>query len=988
MTKIKNVGLKFFVFLLFPSILFAWSTDPSSPVVICNVSENQTSPEIVKTSDGNFIILWIDERRGNFPGFSWNYKDIYGQKLDSSGQIQWTENGIAIIEGSGESITFECQGDVRGVSDEDAGAIFSWTDASGGGVQNNNVRINRIDGNGSKLWGPGGVLLQNGDSGGNEGLCIDGAGGVFAYWNYGGFRLWYPRGKVSRLSSDGSILTNYNSISSKGGDDGEGPAIANLMVIFSGPGEAIAGWEDSRDGPYYGWRSLRVQKLSSEGKIWAAGGVRVSLPNNILNQIVSYCDIVGDGNGGVITFWTDERNDNRDIFAQRVNTEGNIVWTEGGITVCNADGSQSSLDAVSDGNGGAVVVWRDQRSGSNIYVQRVDGNGNALWEENGILIGTGENPRIIKSSDGTYYIFWINGKILAQRIGDDGIGWWQDGGVEVYTSGVQNDYKIVDADDGAVVVFSNNDIYAQKIFKNGTLDPSSLLTITTDKDLPQGAIEKEYNFRIGAVGGNGNRYTWEITEGSLPDGISLNSTTGVLSGTPTKLGLFTFTVSASDGSSTVQKQFKIFVQIDTGMEIDNDSEYPAVAKGDSYYLLVTRKSDDVLTPSYIYCQFFNNNGYKDGEKFAVYENSWVDKLAVAYNPLNDKYLIVFMGGEYISGQGGNYKLYGIFIDGQTHQAGEPFIIMDEDCKYPDVAVNAQNGNYLVVASENVYGGKWKGIIIDKDGQPQTEIFDIGQESKWPYNCSISFNPDESNFLVVYSYNTSKYIWGRVVENDGTVREEKTIATSPDNNYIAECKLTYNPSAGKFIVVYYHSYPPRVFARYINSDGTLSGEPFYVSKTTLQEYSGNVAVSNSGNICAFWPDKANEQGEYEIENEYIYAQKITETGLYFENDELLTPYSGYKRTPVAVAGNADNNFLIFWKVWEGSSYKVYGIFYNLPQATGDINGDDTIDISDVILCLRMAIGIDPVNTDLADMNGDGVVDISDVILILRKAIGLD
>jgi hypothetical protein len=56
--------------------------------------------------------------------------------------------------------------------------------------------------------------------------------------------------------------------------------------------------------------------------------------------------------------------------------------------------------------------------------------------------------------------------------------------------------------------------------------------------------------------------------------------------------------------------------------------------------------------------------------------------------------------------------------------------------------------------------------------------------------------------------------------------------------------------------------------------------------------------------------------------------------------------------------------------------------------GDINGDGSIDISDVILCLRMAIGLDPVNVNLADMNGDGEVDISDVILILRKAIGLD
>ena len=54
--------------------------------------------------------------------------------------------------------------------------------------------------------------------------------------------------------------------------------------------------------------------------------------------------------------------------------------------------------------------------------------------------------------------------------------------------------------------------------------------------------------------------------------------------------------------------------------------------------------------------------------------------------------------------------------------------------------------------------------------------------------------------------------------------------------------------------------------------------------------------------------------------------------------------------------------------------------------GDINGGG-IDISDVILCLRQAIGIDTPEIDKADINEDGVIDIIDVILILRKAIGL-
>ncbi len=62
-------------------------------------------------------------------------------------------------------------------------------------------------------------------------------------------------------------------------------------------------------------------------------------------------------------------------------------------------------------------------------------------------------------------------------------------------------------------------------------------------------------------------------------------------------------------------------------------------------------------------------------------------------------------------------------------------------------------------------------------------------------------------------------------------------------------------------------------------------------------------------------------------------------------------------------------------------------FKVADMLGDINGDGTVDISDVILCLRQAVGLDTPNPSVADMNGDGIVDISDVILILRKAIGL-
>ncbi|HOJ30616.1 MAG TPA: M14 family zinc carboxypeptidase [bacterium] len=54
---------------------------------------------------------------------------------------------------------------------------------------------------------------------------------------------------------------------------------------------------------------------------------------------------------------------------------------------------------------------------------------------------------------------------------------------------------------------------------------------------------------------------------------------------------------------------------------------------------------------------------------------------------------------------------------------------------------------------------------------------------------------------------------------------------------------------------------------------------------------------------------------------------------------------------------------------------------------DPSADHMIDIVDVILCLKMAIGLQQIDLASCDMNDDGFIDISDVILMLRASIGL-
>jgi hypothetical protein len=75
------------------------------------------------------------------------------------------------------------------------------------------------------------------------------------------------------------------------------------------------------------------------------------------------------------------------------------------------------------------------------------------------------------------------------------------------------------------------------------------LTVTT-ASLAAGVIGTVYNQTLAAAGGI-TPYTWSVTTGSLPSGLTLNAATGVISGTPsgTFTGTTNFTVTATDSES-------------------------------------------------------------------------------------------------------------------------------------------------------------------------------------------------------------------------------------------------------------------------------------------------------------------------------------------------------------------------------------------------------------------------------------------------------
>jgi subtilisin family serine protease len=66
--------------------------------------------------------------------------------------------------------------------------------------------------------------------------------------------------------------------------------------------------------------------------------------------------------------------------------------------------------------------------------------------------------------------------------------------------------------------------------------------------LPNGVVGSAYTATLSASGGS-TPYSWSISSGSLPAGVSLSATTGVISGTPTTTGTSTFTAKVTDASA-------------------------------------------------------------------------------------------------------------------------------------------------------------------------------------------------------------------------------------------------------------------------------------------------------------------------------------------------------------------------------------------------------------------------------------------------------
>ena len=141
------------------------------------------------------------------------------------------------------------------------------------------------------------------------------------------------------------------------------------------------------------------------------------------------------------------------------------------------------------------------------------------------------------------------------------------------------------------VIDANNGIGTASI----TLVVGAGLTLTFGTP-PTGQVGVAYTDTLTATGGT-TPYTWSVSAGTLPAGITLNASTGVLAGTPTAGGTSNFTIKVTDAAAQTATQATSITILAGALTIAQSASVATTTPGStvSYTVKVTNSGQIALT---------------------------------------------------------------------------------------------------------------------------------------------------------------------------------------------------------------------------------------------------------------------------------------------------------------------------------------------------------------------------------------------------------
>jgi len=490
------------------SLCAQWSSDTTKNTAVCTALLNEQNPQICSDGSNGAIIVWEDYRNGNW--------DLYAQKLNSDGVAQWTKDGINIcVSTANQTAPVIC-------SDGSGGAYVAWKDTRNGRTDLYAQHINSTGGMVYSATGSSIAVAANATAPDNLAICTDGNGSAFVAWAD-------SRNSISPTSTRPDIWMNKltaNGIAWGAGgisvisqtlgqkspqlvDDGTGGCFL-VWVNDTIPAASICGNRVNAAGAVQ-WGSLGVRIFSvTSGNTDASRNPQVCRDGSDLCVVWEQIDNLNSSNG-----WN--------ILCTRIKSDGTNLWnTSTSATDVSGDWTGDQINPVvfpddstgSNGHNGMLVVYQSIIVSSDIVMTRVLSDGlnskpafpNQLFPVCQVS-GDQTIPKAVKTGTGEVLIVWNDTRsnnststyssIYAQRcdktparfLGPTGSTW----GVPVSNIVNSNADQVALAPrtNGGIAAWrdnrnGNNDIYAQVIFRDGSL-PIELANFSASA-LPGGQV--------------------------------------------------------------------------------------------------------------------------------------------------------------------------------------------------------------------------------------------------------------------------------------------------------------------------------------------------------------------------------------------------------------------------------------------------------------------------------------------------------------------
>lgn len=377
-------------------------------------------------------------------------QDYYVQRISPAGDFLWGGRGV-LIGSTGNGIPYS-----EAVSDSSGGAIVSWWECLpqvGGEPPSCQSYVARIDSEGHVHWQWGRKVVEI------HSMIADGVGGVIM-----SVVAADAKPSLLKIDSEGNLPWGEDGVSV-----GLWPERSDEMASDNSGGVIVV------ESTFHGSDDVYAQRVDSQGNIlWQPGGVQA------YTGPADQARVASDGAGGaIITYMRDIPCEDgvgfcdSDIYAQRIDAEGNVSWGSDGVPICTESAVVQNPQIVDDGAGGAIVFFADERA---VWARRIDVDGYKSWNEDVPVY----NSVVLRvASDGSGGAFCVSWDGVAQRLDATGTKLWGSDGVTFTPQAIDEGLSIVPDGCGGLLIswqadvkfrhyeISNVSYYVQRVDADG-----------------------------------------------------------------------------------------------------------------------------------------------------------------------------------------------------------------------------------------------------------------------------------------------------------------------------------------------------------------------------------------------------------------------------------------------------------------------------------------------------------------------------------------